>query len=102
MFDATDLEIQRRAHDYEMGGESHSDRAWSRFYRQAESAIIARGWDEQFDNGKSRGLDGNEYTGDGEPSVGYSIDGAYEAFEARWSVERYIASVEARRAELGL
>lgn len=102
MFDATDLEIARREQAHEMGAESLTDRAWSRFYRQAEAAIIANGWDEQFDNGKSRGLDGNEYTGDGDPSVGYSIDGAYEAFEARWSVEAYIASVEVKRAALGL
>jgi hypothetical protein len=100
MFDATDLEIARRETAYEMGAESLTDRAWSRWYDAAEKAIIARGWDGKFDNGKSRGLDGNEYTGDGEPSDGYSIDGAYEAFEARQSVEAYIAAVEARRAEL--
>jgi hypothetical protein len=102
MFDSTDLEIARREHAYEMGSESRRDQSWSRFYHQAETVIIANGWDGKFDNGKSRGLDGNEYTADGEPSDGYSIDGAYEAWEAHWSVERYIARVAVRRAELGL
>lgn len=102
IFDATDLEIDRRAHAYEMGAESNADRRWSRFYRQAEAAVIANGWDGKFNNGKSRGLDGNEYTDEGEPSDGYSIDGAYEAFENGWSVERYIAHVATVRAGLGL
>jgi hypothetical protein len=102
MFDATDLEIARRETAYEMGAESLTDRAWSRWYNAAEKAVIARGWDGKFTNGKSRGLDGNEYTGDGEPSDGYSIDGAYEAFERRESVETYIAACARRRAELGL
>lgn len=102
MFDATDLEIARRETAYELGAESQSDRAWSRWYDAAEKAVIARGWDGKFNNGKSRGLDGNEYTGDGEPSDGYSIDGAYEAFERRESVETYIAACAKRRAELGL
>lgn len=102
MFDATDLEIARREHAYEMGAESSADRSWSRFYNAAEKAIIANGWDGKFNNGKSRGLDGNEYTGGGEPSDGYSIDGAYEAWEKRMSVEAYIAACARRRAELGL
>jgi len=102
MFDATEAEFARLDHAYEMGAESRGDRAWSKFYRQAEAAIISKGWDGKFDNGKSRGLDGNEYTGDGEPSDGYSIDGAYEAFEKGWSVERYIAHVAVVRARLGL
>jgi hypothetical protein len=96
------LEFARREHDCEMGVESNADRAWSNFYRQAEAAIIRNGWDGKFDNGKSRGLDGNEYTDGGDLSDGYSIDGAYEAWEARWSVERYIARVAVKRAELGL
>jgi hypothetical protein len=102
MFDATDLEIDRRETAYEMGAEALTDRAWSIWYNAAEKAVIARGWDGKFDNGKSRGLDGNEYTDEGEPSDGYSIDGAYEAWEAHWSVERYIANVAAKRGELGL
>lgn len=102
MFDATDLETARRAHEYEMGSETNADRKWTRFYNAAEAAIIAEGWDGQFNNGKSRGLDGNEYTDEGEPSDGYSIDGAYEAWERGWSVERYIAHVAVKRAELGL
>lgn len=95
MFDATDLEIARREHDYEMGGESQSDRAWSRWYDRAAATITANGWNTD----RSRGLDGSEIPGDDD---GYSIDGAYDAFEARWSVERYIAHVATRRAELGL
>lgn len=102
MFDATDAEIARREHEYEMGGAGQLDRSWSRFYNAAEAAVIANGWDGKFDSGKSRGLDGNEYTADGEPSDGYSIDGAYDAWEMGWSVERYITGVRARRAELGL
>ncbi len=100
MFDATDLEIDRRNHDYEMGGESNADRAWSRFYKQATAEIIAKGWDDKFTGGprigQSCGLDGCD------DENGYSIDGAYEAWEARWSVERYIARVAVVRAELGL
>lgn len=102
MFDATDMEYARRETAYEMGAEDRGDRAWSRFYNRAEREIIAKGWDGKFDNGKSRGLDGNEYTDEGEASDGYSIDGAYEAFEKGWSVERYIARVAVVRAELGL
>lgn len=102
MFDATDLEISRREHAYEMGAESRSDRAWSCWCKAASVAIIANGWDGKFDNGKSRGLDGNEYTGGGEPSDGYSIDGASDAFDAGWSVQRYIAHVEKVRKDLGL
>lgn len=102
MFDATDLEIVRRETAYEMGAESLTDRAWSRWYNAAEKAVIARGWDGKFNNGKSRGLDGNEYTADGEPSDGYSIDGAYEAWERRESVETYIAACALRREALGL
>lgn len=102
MFDATDLEIARRETAHEMGEAGALDRSWSRFFDAAEKAVIARGWDGKFNNGNSRGLDGNEYTGDGEPSDGYSIDGAYDAWEAGKSVEAYIAAVEARRGEMGL
>lgn len=102
MFDVTDLEYARRATAYEMGAESNADRRWSRWYKSAEMSVIANGWDGKFDNGKTRGLDGNEYTAGGEASDGYSIDGAYDAFEAGSSVQRYIAKVEKTRAELGL
>lgn len=94
-FDATYLEIARREHDYEMGGESNADRRWSRFYDLATKAIVSRGWDEQFNNGKSRGLDGCDW------ETGYSIDGAYEAFEKGWTVDRYIQQVSEARVQLG-
>lgn len=99
-FDATDLEIARREHNYELGGESNADRRWSWFYNTATAAIIARGWDEKFTGGQkvgqSRGLDGAD------DETGYSIDGAYDAFEKGWTVDRYIRQVMAARAELGL
>lgn len=102
MFDATDIEAARRETAHELGAESNADRRWSRWYNAAALSIISNGWDGKFDNGKSRGLDGNEYIGAGEPSDGYSIDSAHDAFEAGWSVQRYIAAVEKKRAELGL
>lgn len=102
MFDATELEIARCEHAAEMGADTKSDRAWYRWYDAAEKAVIANGWAGKFDNGKSRGLDGNEYIGDGEPSDGYSIDGAYEAWEKGISVDSYIAACADRRGRLGL
>lgn len=96
MFDATDLEIARREHEYEMGGESRSERAWTAFYNRARIEIVSRAWDGRFDNGTSRGLDGCDW------EDGYSIDGAYEAFENGWSVDRYITAVGKARTELGL
>ncbi len=99
-FDATQLEIDRRAHAYEMGADSNADRAWSRFYDAAQREIVARGWDEKFTGGavvgKSRGLDGAD------AETGYSIDSAYDAWEARQSVATYIAAVGRARTELGL
>jgi hypothetical protein len=94
--DHTDAEFARRETAREMGEESPSDRAWSRFYDAVEAEIVARGWDEAFTNGKSRGLDGAD------DETGYSIDGAHDAFEARRTVAEYVAQVSARRAALGL
>lgn len=93
-FDATDLEVSRRAHAYEMGEDTQSDRAWYRFYAVATARIIANGWDGKFNNGKSRGLDGTEW------EDGYSIDGASDAFDARVSVDQYIAQVEVARTAI--
>lgn len=98
-FDASDLEADRRAHDYEMGSAGELDRSWSRFYNAAEREIIAKGWDGKFDSGKSRGLDGAELPDDDD---GYSIDGAYDAWERGLTVTAYIARVAVRRSELGL
>lgn len=95
MFDATDLEIARRELSAEMGGESRSDRAWSRFYDAAEREIIARGWDDKF-TGKDSGLDGAD------DENGYSIDSAYEAFEKGHTVAAYIEAVAATRNHIGL
>ncbi len=100
MFDATELEIARRETAYELGAESNEDRRWSRWYKSAEMSIISNGWDEKFTGGqalgKSRGLDGCDW------ETGYSIDGAYDAFEAGRSVQDYIAVVALARMALGL
>lgn len=93
-FDATDLEIARREHSYEMGAETASDRRWSQWYDRASSAIRALGFGDD--------LDGNEYTGAGEPSDGYSIDGASDAFDRGETVDTYMKGVVERRRALGL
>lgn len=103
MFDATDLEIARREHDAEMGGDSATDRSWYFFFAAVETMIRARGYVRHGGSAASRadtGLDGNE--ADGEPSDGYSIDGAYEAWERRQSAHDYFRSICLRRVALGL
>lgn len=90
MFDATDLEFARREHAYEMGAESRSERAWSRFYDEADRRIRALGYVRKCDG--EPGLDGDEHDGDC-----YSIDGAYAAFETGMTVDDYIAAVQYRR-----
>jgi len=100
MFDATDLEVARRQHEYEMGIEDTGEAAWDRFYRAASREVIARDWDEKFTGGdragQTRGLDGDDR------ETGYSIDSAFDAFSKGFTVERYIVSVKKKRAELGL
>lgn len=88
MFDATDLEIARREHAYEMGAESPADRSWSRFYDAADAAIINRGWGTT--------LDENEW------DAGFSIDGAHAAWQAGRSVAQYLEDVAGKRRVLGL
>lgn len=99
MFDATDVEVARRQHEYEMGIEDTGEAAWDSFYRAASNAVIARGWDEKFTGGarinQTRGLDGDDR------ETGYSIDSAFDAFSRGESVDRYIAKVAHRRAALG-
>lgn len=90
MFDATEAEFARREHAAEMGAESRSDRAWSRFYDAADKAIRARGWQRSHD----AGLDGDDDVD------GYSIDAAYEAFEAGASVADYLEIVDRKRLKL--
>lgn len=85
MFDATDLEYQRREHVAEMGAESAGDRAWSRFYDAADKAIRAA-------YGVS--LDGDDHVD------GFSIDGAYVAFERGHTVAAYMLEVALKREEL--
>lgn len=100
VFDATDLEIDRRAHAYEMGEDSKSDRAWSSWVKRAEACLAQLGWDEKFTGGKlvgqSRGLDGAD------DETGYSIDSAYDAFEAGKAVAEYMGAVKVARQALGL
>jgi hypothetical protein len=88
MNDHTDAEFARREHDYEMGGESASDRAWTRFYKEVSDFIILRGW------GRS---------GDGDQEKdGFSLDYAYEAWEDGKTAVEYISEVVATRREMGL
>jgi hypothetical protein len=88
MFDATDLELARRDHAYEMGAESPAERRWSRFYDRVEAEIVRRGWGAT--------LDENGW------EAGFSIDGASDAFSAGWSVDQYITAVIANRRSIGL
>jgi len=88
----TDLQELQRAHDYEMGAESRTDRQWSRWYKSAAMSCESNGWDTDV----TRGLDGCEW------EDGFSIDSAYDAFEAGWSVQRYIAKTVENRKALGL
>lgn len=92
MFDATDLELARREHDAEMGGQTAGDRAWSRWFDAAARVVKANGWETQV----TRGLDGAE------DEDGFSIDFAYDAFERGESVETYITEASRRRKEMGL
>lgn len=100
MFDATDQEVARRQHEYEMGIKDTGEAAWDRFYRAASNAVIARNWDEKFTGGarvnQTRGLDGDDR------ETGYSIDSAFDAFSRGKTVEIYIGEVAKRRVELGL
>lgn len=86
--DHTDAEIARREHDYEMGGETASERAWSRFVDDCEEELFKRGY--------GTSLDGNEATD------GYSLDTAHEAFRLGHTVEEYMETVDADRHDLGL
>lgn len=87
-YDATDAEIARREHDAEMGGESRSDRAWSRFYGRAERALAEAGFVSPA-NGST--IDGDE------AEDGFSIDSAYDAWEARTTVAAYVEQVRRNR-----
>lgn len=91
-FDATDAEHARRAHDYEMGAVSAEDQRWTRFYNEARRAVVANGWETS----NTLGLDGAD------DEDGFSIDGAYEAFEARKTVAAYLLEVARNRRALGL
>jgi hypothetical protein len=76
-------------HDHEMAIDTPSDRAWSRWIRDVEKLL---GIDD---------LDGNDCPKAG-PCVGYSLDGAYDAYEAGKSPATYAVDVNARRVGLGL
>ncbi|WP_267382273.1 MULTISPECIES: hypothetical protein [unclassified Sphingomonas] len=99
-FDATDLEIARREHAAEMGEVSASDRAWYAWCRRAEQCLAALGWDEKFTGGpkagQSCGLDGAD------AETGYSLDSAYDAWEAGKPVAAYMGQVKRARQGLGL
>lgn len=85
-FDATDAEFERRALAYEMGGEDDGDRAWNAFHDAAEAGIRSLGFGVTLD--------------EDEDLAGYSLDGAYEAFERGTSIEDYLASVARARMDL--
>ena len=67
---------------------------------RAAACLTQLGWDEKFTGGagvgQSRGLDGDEREN------GYSIDGAYEAWEAGLTVAAYMGQVTRARQRLGL
>lgn len=88
MFDATELEWNRRAHAYEMGEDSPTDRAWYAYSDAAEAAIVRRGWGDRLDADQD--------------AAGFSLDGAYDAWEAGMSVDAYIEQVARDRSTMGL
>jgi hypothetical protein len=86
--DATDAEIARREHAYEMGEDSPSDRDWSRYVdrvarglKAAGFASVAGGW-----------------TVDGDETVdGFSLDSCYDGYLARMTVPAYIEITRRKR-----
>ncbi len=81
--DLSDHPFSQESIAYECGGDSPSDRRWYAFCRKVEALI---GVD----------LDGDE------DEDGYSIDGAYAAWEVGVSPAEYAAEVRAARVALGL
>lgn len=90
-YQSAQIEAAQDFHDHEMATETSRDRKFSRFVSQAERALFLK-----VRPSGGGGLDGDEWID------GYSIDGAYAAFQDGETVADYVTGVmESEEFRLG-